>query len=63
MNTMIENLINGNCKTARKLSKRFKLEKIVAFLRDNYGWTLEKAYACAVFLKTGEGFQHYCDQD
>ena len=58
---MIDNLINGNCTTARKLAKRFSMVKIVAALQHEYGWTLAKAFTAAAYLKTGEGFQAYCD--
>jgi len=60
MENMIENLINGNCTTARKLARRFSQTKIVDYLTE-MGWSNERALRCALFLKTGEGFQAYCD--
>lgn len=61
MNTMIENLINGNISTARKQARRWSMVKIIAALQHEYGWTLERAFAAGAFLKTGDGFQAYCD--
>ena len=61
MRAMIENLINGNISTARKQAKRFRLPDIEAALREEYGWSETKALRAAVFLKTGEQFQAYCD--
>ena len=63
MKTMIDNLINGNLTTARQQAKRVSLQRIVSFLQDEYGWTLAKAYAAANYLKTGTGFQAYCDAE
>jgi hypothetical protein len=60
MENMIDNLINGNCTEARKMSKRFTVYRIVDHLTD-LGWTQDRAFKCARFLKTGEGFQAYCD--
>lgn len=61
MQNMIENLINGNCTTARKLARRFSQSKIVDYLTGEMGWSNEKALRLALYLKTGEGFQAYCD--
>lgn len=61
MQTMIENLINGNLTDAKKQAKRFALHKIVDALQNDFGWSLDKAYKAASYLKTGQGFQAYCD--
>jgi hypothetical protein len=61
MNNMIENLLNGNLSTARKLARRFSQTKIRTFLTDERGWDFKRATLCAEYLKTGEGFQAYCD--
>lgn len=61
MQNMIDNLLNGNCSTARKSARRFSQTKIRQFLVDELGWTFERATLCAEYLKTGEGFQAYCD--
>ena len=61
MQTMIDNFINGNVTTARQQAKRFSGLAIMQTLRDNYGWSQVKSELAAHFLKTGEGFQRYCD--
>ena len=61
MQNMIENLINGNCTTARKLARRFSQTKIRRFLFEELGWNWKRSVLCSEFLKTGEGFQAYCD--
>jgi hypothetical protein len=63
MQNMIETLINGNLSTARKLAKRFRQDKIYHFLMEDCGWSESKSYACAMYLKTGDGFQRYCDAE
>lgn len=62
METMIDNLINGNLKTAKAQAKRFSLIAIKNHLTE-LQWSDAKTYAAAVYLKTGEGFQDYCDID
>ena len=61
MKRMIENMINGNCSDARRQARRFSQTKIRRFLTDEFGWDMKRAVLCAEFLKTGEGFQAYCD--
>ncbi len=61
MEQMIANLINGNLRDARDQARKRKLNHIVAYLQQNIGWSLPKSQAAAKFLKTGTGFQSYCD--
>ena len=61
MHNMLENLINGNCSDARRQARRFSQTKIRAFLVEDWGWTWQRATLCAEYLKTGNGFQAYCD--
>lgn len=63
MNKMIENLINGNLTDARAQAKRYSISYIAAFMRSEYGWSCKKAVAGARYLKTGKGFQAYCDEE
>jgi hypothetical protein len=63
MKTMIENLINGNVTTAREQAKGKSGLAIMRALRDDYGWSQDKSEKAAHFLKTGEGWQAYCDAD
>lgn len=58
---MINNLINGNLRDARIQAQRQTIKGITAYLRDEIGWSLAKSQAAAKFLKTGTGFQSYCD--
>jgi hypothetical protein len=60
MESMIDNLINGNIKDAKRQAKRFKFEKITAYLLD-LDYSTASAYATAGFLKGLAGFQVYCD--
>lgn len=62
MQTMIDNLINGNFKDARTQAKRFSGQKIFKHLRAD-GWSEKKSFAAAHYLKTGEDFHIYCDAE
>ena len=61
MKTMIANLINGNLKDARRQAKQFSPGAIADYLREECGWTRTRAVLAADWLKTGEGWQEYCD--
>lgn len=63
MREMIDNLINGNHTDARKLAKRYSQEKIILFCMDELGWGRRRANAAALWLKTREGYQEYCDAE
>lgn len=58
---MIENLINGNLKDAKRNAKRFREQTIREHLHFTLGWSKRKSILAAHYLKTGEGFQEYCD--
>lgn len=60
MQNMIENLINGNLRDAKKQARRFSETKIYSFLKE-IGWSERKAQLATAYLKTGLGFQEYCD--
>lgn len=60
MNTLIENLINGNNTDARKQAQRFKAWQIRESLIES-GWTQNKATLCADWLKGRDCWQAYCD--
>lgn len=60
---MIYNLINGNISDARKQAKRKSAMAIMLAMRDDYGFSQTKSERAAHFLKTGEGWQAYCDAD
>ncbi len=60
METMIDNLINGNLTTAKEQAKKLPQNKIILYLRG-LGWGVARSIAAAHYLKTGEGWQKYCD--
>ena len=63
MNSILENLINGNLKDAKLASQSIAAgeEKLAIHAAENYGFTWDRAKLAAHYLKTGEGFQAYCD--
>jgi hypothetical protein len=61
METLINNLVNGNLSEARKGAERFSANKICAALVEYLGYSPYKAARGAVWLKTGKGWQQYCD--
>ncbi len=63
MNELIENIINGNLRDARKQAEAFELSEIRTALVDEYGYSVNKAILTAYWLKTGEGWQESCDAE
>jgi hypothetical protein len=61
MESMLDNLINGNCSEAKKQAKRHSLIKIKTYCSDEWGMTQNKAWHTAAFLKGEIDFQTYCD--
>lgn len=61
---MIENLINGNLKDAKRQARRFSQDRIQRYLMV-LGWTEAKAHLGAIYLKTGtqEAWNEYCHCD
>jgi hypothetical protein len=62
MESLINNLINGNLTDARRQARRFSQGKIVKALLQ-FQFSEVKALRAALYLKTGEGFQAYCDAE
>jgi len=60
MNTLLENLLNGNLKDAKEQAKRFELFKI-AGAAMTLGYSRNKAIMAAAYLKGRATFQAYCD--
>lgn len=58
---MIENYLNGNLADAKERAKKFSCKKIHDALVSEFGFSPEKAFATAWYLKTGKGFQQACD--
>jgi hypothetical protein len=65
MNSLLDNLLNGNLTTAKKQARRFSHSKIADFFSDFM--SPAKARAAADYLKPRRGeclqtlFQAYCD--
>jgi len=60
MNSMIENLINGNLTDARRQAKRKSKAAIAAYL-FSIGWSVRRSAAASCYLKGEITFQQYCD--
>ena len=58
---MILNLINGKMKDAKQQKKQKSLTAIEAYCREEFGWSPLKSQRAAYYLKTGNGFQAFCD--
>jgi hypothetical protein len=63
MKKMIDNLINGNLKDAKKQAKRFKQADIMQYCLNEYSMSFEKAVASAMWLKNQIEYQQYCDAE
>lgn len=63
MNTLLENLVNGNLKDAKEQAKRFELFKIARAAMESLGYSRNKAINAAAYLKGRITFQAYCDAD
>ncbi len=63
MNQMIANLINGNLTDARKQAEKFSQDRIYRCCMEEWEWSESKSHAAAVYLKTGEGWQRFCDAE
>mgnify|MGYP001609268673 CR=1 FL=1 len=62
METLINNLINGNNTTAKRQAKRFAAWKIREALIEA-GYSTKKATLAADWLKGRDCWQAYCDAD
>ena len=56
----VDDLINGNLTDARRRAKNLGAVKLIEAFQE-IGWTAEKAVLATKYLKTGNGFQAYCD--
>jgi hypothetical protein len=61
MNRLIDNLINGNHKDAKRLAKRFPNWAIREALMEDYGYSETKATLTADWLKGRDCWQAACD--
>jgi len=60
MNTMLENLINGNLSTAKNQAKKYTFTRIVNFMKDA-GYEETESNNAALYLKGHIEFQEYCN--
>ncbi len=63
METMFDNLINGNLATAKKQAKRFNWGRIFEYARNDLGWSEAKSLAVTRWIKGETTFQSYCDAE
>jgi hypothetical protein len=61
--TMINNYINGNLADAKEQARKHPLMKIIAVLRDDYGYQAEYATTIARYLKGQASFESACEAD
>ncbi len=59
--TIVENLINGNLKDAKQGARRVKDSAIAAWTIENLGYDNQKARATALYLKGKITFPTYCN--
>jgi hypothetical protein len=60
MQSIFENLINGNLTDAKKKAKRYSLSRLCTFA-ILLGYSPTKALAASAYLKGNGSFQRYCD--
>ena len=61
MQSMLENLINGNLKDAQNQAKKYSHGKIMSYMQWDAGYSLAQAVAIAGYLKGHLSFQTYAD--
>lgn len=63
MKALIETFINGNLTDARTKARRHSARKLREAFMEHAGYSFKKAQLAAEYLKTGTGFQEYCDAE
>ena len=61
MQSIIDNLINGNLIEAKRKAKRHSVVLLLAYMRGEIGWSADKSLAAAKYLKGMCSYQEYCD--
>lgn len=63
MNSVLNNLVNGNLTDAKEGAKKYDLTHLASYFRRNGGMSFAKAAKAARYLKfpSEETFQSYCD--
>ena len=62
METMYENLLNGNLEDAKKQAKRFGLYRISDYLHEECHMSQTKALITAEYLKGRISWEEYCEK-
>ncbi len=63
MQSVFDNLLNGNLTDAKKGAKRFSQSNLAAYAVDEMGWGERRARLAVSYLKTGNDWQAYCDEE
>jgi hypothetical protein len=61
MQSIIDNLINGNLRDAKRLAKRHSLGVLLSHMIQQLGWSADRSLAAAYYLKGMSSFQDYCN--
>ncbi len=61
MQSIFDNLTNGNLTDALRSAKRYRYARLFRFALHDLGWSPELARAAADYLKGQGTFQAYCD--
>jgi len=61
MQSIIDNLINGNLKEAKRKAKRHSFFLLLDYMRSETEWSAAKSWAAAKYLKGMCSYQDYCD--
>jgi len=61
METIFDNLENGNLTDAKRSASRSSQEALYLYAMESLGWTGARAQMAALYLKGCVSFQAYCD--
>ena len=61
--SLFENLINGNLTEAKRMAKRHTAFRLSMFARQVLCWDFDRSCAAAAYLKGLGTFQEYCDTE
>ena len=58
---LVNDLVNGNLSDAQKSSKGFSYKVLHNAMREYLGYNYKISVLAVQYLKTGQGFQEYCN--
>lgn len=61
METIFNNLINGNLKEAKLQARAYGRANLAGYARNYLGFSLVKSILAAMYLKGDDVWQKYCD--